>query len=206
MSAIVRSGDSKNSGIEPAAGPAYGLLAAAVASGAMTRSAVDVIDFMSNEDGLDALFEPLLDAQRITLKRRRAFPDVLSAYLDEVNERVGQDDFGRSPKLLFLFGVHRARELDSDLGSLDVDGDLIEKLERVMCDGPEVGIHVWVWSDSVTGASRRLTPRMMREVSWRVAGKMSGDDSHAFIGTGQAADLRESQLLIATKIMVSRPR
>ena len=63
--------------IEPAGGPAYGLLAAAVASGAMTNSAVDVIDFMSNDDGLDALFEPLLDAQRITLKRRRAFPDVL---------------------------------------------------------------------------------------------------------------------------------
>ncbi len=197
--AIVRSGDSKSTGIEPAGGPAYGLLAAAVASGAMSHSAVDVIDFMSNEDGLDVLFEPLLDAQRITLKRRRAFPDVLSAYMVEVNERVEQDDFGRSPKFLFLFGVHRARELDSDLGSLDVDGDLIEKLERVMRDGPEVGVHVWVWSDSVTGASRRLTPRMMREVGWRVAGKMSGDDSQAFIGTGQAADLRESQLLIVNE-------
>ena len=54
-----------------------------------------------------------------------------------------------------------------------------------MRDGPEVGVHVWVWSDSVTGASRRLTPRMMREVGWRVAGKMGGDDSQAFIGTGQ---------------------
>jgi hypothetical protein len=165
----------------------------------MSRSAVDVIDFMPNEDGLDVLLEPLLDAQRITLKRRRAFPDVLSAYLDEVNDRVEQDDFGRSPRFLVLFGIHRARELDSDLGSLDVDGDLIEKLERVMRDGPEVGVHVWVWSDSVTGASRRLTPRMMREVGWRVAGKMGGDDSQAFIGTGQAADLRESQLLIVNE-------
>jgi len=197
--AIVRSGDSQSAGIEPAEGPAYGLLCAAVASAAMTDSTVDVIDFMSNEDGLDMLFEPLLDARRITLRRRRAFPDVLSAYMDEVNERVGQDDFRRPPKLLFLFGVHRARELDSDLGSLDVDGDLVEKLEQVMRDGPEVGVHVWLWSDSVTGASRRLNPRMMREVVWRVAGKMSGDDSHAFIGTGQAADLRESQLLIVNE-------
>lgn len=196
---IVRSGDTENIGIEPAGGPAYGLLAAAVASGAMTNSSVDVIDFMSNDDGLDLLMEPLLDAQRITLKRRRAFPDVLDAYLDEVEDRVDQDDSSRSAKLLFLFGVHRARDLDAEMGSLDVDGDLVEKLERVMRDGPEVGVHVWLWADSVAGASRRLTPRMMRELGWRVAGKMSSDDSQTFIGTGQASDLRESQLLIVNE-------
>jgi S-DNA-T family DNA segregation ATPase FtsK/SpoIIIE len=192
--AIVRNGGNDESPVESAGGPAYGLLAAAVASGAMTNSKVDVIDFMSTDDGLDALFEPLLDARRITLKRRRAFPDVLAAYLDEVDERVEQDDSHRPAQLLFLFGVHRARELDSELGSLDVDGDLVEKLERVMRDGPEVGVHVWLWSDSVTGASRRLTPRMMREIGWRIAGKMSGDDSQSFLGAGQASDLRESQL------------
>lgn len=197
--AIVRGADSGSIGVEPASGPAYGLLAAAVASGVMTEAAVDVIDFMSNDDGLDTLLEPLLDGRRITLRRRRAFPDVLAAYLAEVNERVEEDDARRPPRLLFLFGVHRARELDSDLGSLDVDSDLVEQLEQVMRDGPEVGIHVWLWSDSVTGASRRLTPRMMREVAWRVAGKMSGDDSQTFIGTGQAAELRESQLLIVNE-------
>ncbi|WP_456598809.1 FtsK/SpoIIIE domain-containing protein [Blastococcus sp. SYSU DS0616] len=195
---IVRSGDNENTGIEPR-GPAYGLLAAAVASAAMTNSTVDVIDFMSNDDGLDDLLEPLLDVQRITLKRRRAFPDVLDAYLAEVEDRVNQDDSGRPAKLLFLFGVHRARDLDAEMGSLDVDGDLVEKLERVMRDGPEVGVHVWLWADSVAGAHRRLTPRMMRELGWRVAGKMSRDDSQTFIGTGQAFDLRESQLLISNE-------
>jgi hypothetical protein len=195
---IVRSAEDGNTGVEPG-GPAYGLLAAAVASAAMTNSTVDVIDFMSNDDGLDALFEPLLDARRITLKRRRAFPDVLDAYLDEIEDRVDQDDSGRPAKLLFLFGVHRARDLDAEMGSLDVDGDLVEKLERVMRDGPEVGVHVWLWADSVAGAHRRLTPRMMRELGWRIAGKMSRDDSQTFIGTGQAFDLRESQLLIVNE-------
>lgn len=197
--AIVRSGDSESAGIGPAAGAAYGLLAAAVASAVMTNSTMDVIDFMSNEDGLDVLLEPLLDARRSTLKRRRAFPDVLSAYLAEVNDRIEHDDSRRPAKLLFLFGVHRARDLDSGAGSLDVDDDLVEKLERVMRDGPEVGVHVWLWADSVTGASRRLTSRMMREIGWRVAGKMSGDDSQTFIDTGQAADLRESQLLLVNE-------
>lgn len=199
MTIVRNSDDDERSPFEPAGGPAYGLLAAAVASAAMTNSTVDVIDFMSIDDGLDTLFEPLLDARRITLKRRRAFPDMLTTYLEEVDERVDQDDSRRPAKLLFLFGVHRARELDAELGSLDVDSDLVEKLERVMRDGPEVGVHVWLWSDSVTGASRRLTPRMMREVSWRIAGKMSGDDSQAFLGAGQASDLRESQLLMVNE-------
>ncbi|HET7388708.1 MAG TPA: FtsK/SpoIIIE domain-containing protein [Nocardioidaceae bacterium] len=193
---IVRSGENDNTWLEPAGGPAYGLLAAAVASGAMTNSALDVIDFMPNDDGLDTLFEPLLDAKRISLKRRRAFADVLDAYAIEVADRIEQDDTNRPSKVLFLFGVHRARELDAEFGSLDVDTELVEKLEQVMRDGPEVGVHVWIWADSVAGASRRLTARMMRELAWRVAGKMSSDDSQTFVGSGQAADLRESQLLL----------
>jgi S-DNA-T family DNA segregation ATPase FtsK/SpoIIIE len=194
--AIVRNGENDTAVPERAAGPAYGLIAAAVASAAMTDCYIDIVDFMPVDDGLDALLEPLLEAGRITLRRRRAFADVLESYVFEVAERVDEDDTSREPRLLFLFGVHRARELDSEALGLDVDEDLIEKLERVMRDGPETGVHVWLWSDTVVGASRRLTPRMMREVGWRVAGRMSSDDSHSFLGDGQASDLRESQLVI----------
>ena len=179
--------------------PAYGLLVASVTSAAMSEAAVDVIDFMSNDDGLDLMLEPLLNAQRISLRRRRAFVDLLNEYDTEVTERLDADDTRRRGRVLFLFGIHRARDLDSELGSLDVDGDLVEKLERVMRDGPEVGIHVWMWADSVAGASRRLTPRMMRETGWRIAGRMSTDDSHSFISTGQAGDLRDSQLLLTNE-------
>lgn len=197
--AIVRSGDTDNAGMDLGTGPAYGLLAAAAASSAMTSAVIDIIAFMPVDDGLDALLEPLLDAGRITLRRRRAFADVLERYTTEVADRLQQDDAGREARILFLFGVHRARELDAEVGSLDVDAELVDKLEQVMRDGPEVGVHVWLWSDSVGGASRRLTPRMMRETGWRIAGKMSADDSHTFIGTGQASDLRDSQLIITNE-------
>jgi len=195
--AVVRGAESDGAGVEPASGPAYGLLVASVLSAAMTSAAIDVIDFMSVDDGLDTALEPLLDQGRITLRRRRAFADTLDSYAAEVNDRVDHDDYGAGAKILFLFGIHRARELDSEMGSLDVDTELVEKLERVMRDGPEVGIYVWVWADSVAGASRRLTPRMMREAGWRIAGKMSADDSQSLLGTGQAGDLRESQLILA---------
>ena len=197
--AVVRAGESDGVGILPASGPASGLLVAAVTSAAMSSAEIDVIDFLSPDDGLDLVLEPLLDAGRITLRRRRAFADLLERYSAEVADRVERDDARAATRVLFLFGVHRARELDSETGSLDADTDLADKLEQIMRDGPEVGVHVWLWADSLSAASRRMTPRMMREVGWRIAGKMSADDSDRLIGTGQAQELRESQLIVANE-------
>ena len=114
-----------------------------------------------------------------------------------MRDRVEQDDTLRPARLAFLFGIHRARELDSDIGSLDADPELAEALEEVMRDGPEVGVHVWLWSDSVGGAARRLSSRMMRECAWRIAGKMSPDDSLSLLGNERAAEIRDRQLVLA---------
>lgn len=140
--------------------------------------------------------DPGLDAGRISLRRRRAFAALIEDVAAEVADRVEADDSFRPARLAVLFGVHRARELDSEIGSLDADVELAEALERVMRDGPEVGVHVWLWSDTVGGAARRLSSRMMRECSWRIAGKMSGDDSLSLIGSEAAADIRDRQIVL----------
>jgi S-DNA-T family DNA segregation ATPase FtsK/SpoIIIE len=194
--AVMRDGEGDSIGIQPSAGPAYGLLCAAVASAAQSGATIDVIDFMSVDDGLDETFEPYLNSGRLTLRRRRAFGALVHELAEEVADRLDNDDSYRTMRLTVLFGVHRARELDSEIGSLDADVQLSEHLERVMRDGPEVGVHVWLWADSVGGASRRLSSRMMRECSWRVAGKMSADDSLSLLGTDLAADIRERQLVL----------
>lgn len=193
--AVIRNGDGDGSGNTPC-GPAHGLLASAVASAAMSTAMIDIIDFLPVDDGLDTLFEPLLDAGRITLRRRRAFGQLLDRYESEVTDRVNRDDTRANIWILFLFGVHRARELDDDPSSPDADADLLGKLERVMRDGPEVGVHVWLFADNMNGVSRRLTPRMMREIGWRIAGKMNADDSRRFVDSSQASELRENQLLL----------
>lgn len=190
MLAVVRDGD------EPG-GPAQGLLTACVASAAQSAAQIDVIDFMPPDDGLDELFEPLLELGRCTLRRRRAFAPLVRELRKEVQERVEDDDTRRTARLVFLFGIHRARELDADIGSLDADPELAEALEEIMRDGPEVGVHVWLWSDSVSGAARRLSSRMMRECAWRIAGKMSPDDSLSLLGNERAAEIRDRQLLLA---------
>ena len=190
--AVVRAGD------EPG-GPSYGLLAACLAAAAQSPARLDVIDFLPADDGLDEAFEPLLDRGRCTLRRRRAFAPLVGELRKEVRNRVEDDDMRRHAWLAFLFGIHRARELDADLGSLDANPELAEALEEVMRDGPEVGVHVWLWSDSVSGAARRLSPRMMRECAWRIAGKMSADDSLSLLGNERAADIRDRQFVLANE-------
>lgn len=194
--AIMRDGEPGGPGLEPSGGPAYGLLTAAVASAAQSSAKIDVIDFMSIDDGLDAVLEPFLDTGRITLRRARAFSRLVEDLAEEVRDRVEQDDALRPARLAFLFGVHRARELDAEIGGMDADLEVSDALERIMLDGPEVGVHLWLWSDTVGGATRRLTSRMIRGCSWRIAGKMSPDDSSAFIGTEQAAEIRDRQLVL----------
>ncbi|HMM95098.1 FtsK/SpoIIIE domain-containing protein [Phycicoccus sp.] len=194
--AVVRGGESLGDEFEPAAGPAYGLLVAAVASASTSAGAIDIVDFMPVDDGLDTRLEPLLEVGRISLRRRRAFPDVVASYLSEVRNRIESEDPKRPARVLFLFGIHRARELDPDVTSLDTDQDLLDGLESILRDGPEVGIHTCLWADSVSGVARRMTPRMMREMGWRIAGRMSADDSQNLIGSGLATQLRDNQLVL----------
>jgi hypothetical protein len=152
---------------------------------------------MPVDDGLDEIFEPLLERRRITLRRRRAFGPLIQDLLNDVRSRVEQDDTLRPARIAYLFGIHRARELDSDIGSLDADPDLATAIEEIMRDGPEVGVHLWIWSDTVAGAARRLSSRMMRECSWRIAGRMSPDDSLSLLGHERAAEIRDRQILLS---------
>jgi S-DNA-T family DNA segregation ATPase FtsK/SpoIIIE len=178
-------------------GPAHGLLTSCVAAAAIGPAQIDVIDFMPADDGLDELFEPFLEQGRITLRRRRRFAPLIEELRKEVRDRVADDDMLRPPRIAFLFGVHRARELDSDFGSVDADPELAEALEEVLRDGPESGVHTWIWADSVAGAARRLSSRMIRQCAWRVAGKLSSDDSLSLLGNDRAAEIRDRQLVLS---------
>ncbi|QLQ16281.1 MAG: AAA family ATPase [Micropruina sp.] len=209
--AIMRSTDTQIGG-ESSGALALGLVAISVASVATSSANIDIIDFLSNDDGLDAALEPFLETQRITLRRRRAFRDTLERYAAELSDRIERDDTRAGARVLFLVGIHRARELDADSGSLDADEDLAEMLTQVMRDGPEFGIHVWMWAESLSAVARRLTSDMMREIGWRIAGRMSGEDSDRLIGNRLASELRDNQLVltnddfgISTRVIAYQP-
>jgi hypothetical protein len=56
-----------------------------------------------------------------------------------------------------------------------------------------------MWFETLASISRRLPSGAIRELAWRLAGKMSADDSASFIGVDGASSLREQQLVSANE-------
>jgi S-DNA-T family DNA segregation ATPase FtsK/SpoIIIE len=177
----------------------HGLLIAMLASLAHTNVQVELVDFTSVDDGLEEMVAPLLKGDSVRLLRRRQFSEVLEKLVAEVRKRIAEDDVAATSIILALFGAHRARDLDPSGDSLGADVDLPMMLEEILRDGPEVGIHVWAWSDSTPGAARRFTNASLREFAWRIAGKMSPDDSQSLLSSDVAAGLRDQQIVVVNE-------
>lgn len=163
------------------------------------RASVEVVDFLPIEEGLETLLAPLLEASAITVSRRRQAPGLLKRLRAEVQRRVDEDDSSGPATFLILYGMHRARDFDQDSIDYDAGNDLPGLLGEILRDGPEVGIHTFMWFDTADSIGRRLPARAIREASWRLAGKMSTDDSSSFVGVDAAGSLREQQVLSANE-------
>jgi DNA segregation ATPase FtsK/SpoIIIE, S-DNA-T family len=171
-------------------------LALVAASLAVSPARIDVVDFMAIDDGVDEILAPLADRGRLRVHRRRGLGRLLGELREQVRERVATDDVGAPPRALLLYGLHRARDLDAMGGGVDADPELLDALEEIVRDGPEVGVHTWAWSETAAGLQRRLPGSVVREFGWRIAGRQSADDSQRLIGTEEAAELRDRQVVL----------
>jgi hypothetical protein len=179
------------------------LVASALAS--QPGVTVQVVDFTSVDEGVEQALGPLIDLDGVTLSRRRQAGDVLTGLAAEVSRRVSADDVGSPARLLVLFGLHRARDLDparaESLFSDDVaEPDLLGPIKQVLVDGPEFGVHTVAWVDSVAGLTRRLPPGMQREFALRIAGAMSRDDSIDLLDVDLAAGCRPHQVIVVDDV------
>jgi DNA segregation ATPase FtsK/SpoIIIE, S-DNA-T family len=193
---IARGSDGIASGFAASPETPQGLLVAMLASLVPTPTRTHVVDFTAIDDGTDALLQPLLRSPRFSVTRRRGLSAVLNECLTITRNRVAEDDNTAPPVVIVLFGLHKARDLDPQGASLDADMVLVDNLEEILRDGPEVGVHTWVWADSPSSVTRRLTSAAIREFGWRVASKMSADDSQSLLGIDLAGSLRAHQVII----------
>jgi S-DNA-T family DNA segregation ATPase FtsK/SpoIIIE len=182
-------------------GPRFSLpravFANAALSAAVNEARVEVVDFMPPDNGLEEALASLVEAGVVHVSRRRQVPALLSELREQLERRIASEDITRSPVCLLLFGMHRAR--DFDVSSIDFDGasDLPELLRAIVTDGPEVGIHTLMWFETLTSISRRVSHEILRECGWRVAGKMSSEDSLSLLDVDGASSLRDQQLLLS---------
>jgi len=116
----------------------------------------------------------------------------LEALVAEIRSREGRI----GPRIWFcLFDLVRFRKLrkpDDDFSFSSFDKkpqSLGERLTEVLRDGPLVGVHVWVWCDSLNTLNRWFTREMLQQFEYRVAFAMNSADSSQFIDSPVASRL-----------------
>lgn len=127
----------------------------------------------------------------IELLNRHTLSMRLNELVSAVNERLDSRSVAEKSSYLVIFGLHRARDLrasDEWNDSHSRDSAPAEQLVRLLRDGPEAGVHVIAWCDTVSNA-RRTVDRSLREFGMRVAAAMSTSDSDALLDCADAARL-----------------
>lgn len=191
----------RDGGMDTAGFDAFSLPRSVVAnmmlSAVAQQTTIELVDFLPGDEGMERVAGPLLTVSAVSLTRRRQVPTLLGRLSAEVQRRLDEDDVTGPTTLLVLYGMHRARDFDQD--SLDFEVDLSDQLRRILRDGPEVGVHTLMWFETTAAIGRRLPSTAVREVAWRLAGRMSADDSTSLVGVDGAASLREQQVLVTNE-------
>jgi S-DNA-T family DNA segregation ATPase FtsK/SpoIIIE len=116
-----------------------------------------------------------------------------------VKRRIESPGHGDEPVFLVIQGLHRARDLRPDTDSYYTPAGAqpspAELLTQILRDGPEVGVHVLAWCDTVTNA-RRTLDRAFGEFGMRLAGPMSMEESSLFLDCGDASRLDRPHRLL----------
>lgn len=106
------------------------------------------------------------------------------------------------PIVIVIDNIGRFRDLRRDEDDYSFSADRgkaaspAKQFVEILKEGPAVGIHTVIWSDTFNNAGRWMTSQTMRELELRVAFQMSATDSSNFIDTPVAARLGQNRALL----------
>jgi hypothetical protein len=144
--------------------------------------------FQETAAGMAATFPDV-----IRMIGRRDINPTLKTLATETTDRIAKGDHSAKPIFLFIQGLQYARDMRIDEDDYYRKGDegasATEMLTTLLREGPEAGIHLVMWCDTYTNATRVMNRKMMREIGMRVAGAMSNEDSQNFIEDAAASKI-----------------
>jgi S-DNA-T family DNA segregation ATPase FtsK/SpoIIIE len=189
-----------------------GLLVAALASAALVHGQgldARVLDLMPLEAGFGEAVGALGRSVPVTLARRRNLDAAYRSVLDEIDGRSARQDFTAPPVLVVVNGLGAGPVAALEAGRLhggaatatpeDVTRpglDQVAALERIVREGPEVGVHALVWTDRLSSLGMHVSRATMREFALRVAMQMPAEDSALLIDSAQASTLDANEALL----------
>lgn len=174
-------------------------LASALAHADVTTT---VIDLMPVGEGLLDLVPGLRTSAGLTSVGRRGLSRSIEGLASCVRQRTDEDDRTAAPILLLINGIGRARDLNPSSGSdaYSEGPDPLDELRTLLVDGPEVGVHVLTWADSLTNLQRRLPRSFIDEMGVRVVAAVSRDASLELLGDESAAQLKPHQVRVVDEM------
>jgi len=156
-----------------------------------------VLDFSAVNTPYAGLWYTLAGILPHTVKvgRRIQLPGLIAELAAEVQARLNSERSSVSSRYLFLFGLHRARDLDQDdmgyssYGEDSTDSNPARQFMTIVREGPDLGIHTLVWCDTKAHLDRSPDRRTLREFTMRVALQMSETDSADLLNSSLASKL-----------------
>jgi len=124
---------------------------------------------------------------------RKEIASTLESLRDHIRSAIEGERSIETDYYLILAGLQRIRVLRSE-DSLMSWGQRMEDspaahLSYILQEGPEMGVHVLIWCDTVGNLQRAIDRRALHEIGFRVAGPMSEQDSVQFLDEPHAAKI-----------------
>lgn len=134
---------------------------------------------------------------------KRELRTLLPELEEEIAQRLDRKASTDPTIILAIIGLHRARDLRSDemagmSMSLDVEpsANLAQTLEKILQDGPEVGVHTILWCDSCGNLDRVIDRRGLNEIGLRVSATLSQTESHRIFDDDVAAGIDKPHRMV----------
>ncbi len=132
---------------------------------------------------------------------RRDLPTVLQEWQEMLQRSIDTGMPPQEDRYLFLVGLHRIRDLrrEESVGygfGEEREPAPSERLVTLLREGPEAGIHVVIWCDTVGNLRRSLERRALGEIGFRVGGAMSEQDSTELLDSPEAARLDKPHRMV----------
>jgi len=182
-------------------GRGHALLLATVLSAAVQRSPADVsfviAQFARPSSAFHGFFAPAENLPHgVQIVGPASAFAALQAMAAELGARLADAGHTPHPRRFFLIaGLHRWQELAAE-GEWGKQTEAATLLTKIAEHGPEVGIHVVIWADSVATAERALRRAGVGQFALRVGLRLqSPAESDSLLGVPAAASLADNRAL-----------
>ena len=129
---------------------------------------------------------------------RKSIPELVEKLETYINENEGK--YVEEAKYIFLLGINRAKDLRENLDySFSNDSDAVnynKKFLNILREGPEVGVHFIVWSDSLSNLIKIISRHKLDEFENRIVFQMDQNSSSTLIDSDAAFKLGYNRALV----------